>query len=124
MNKFCGKCGKENTAKSNFCPYCGETMVEKQEEVKVEVVNPETRTNGLALAGFIVSLGSLIISLWGITGIVGTILSIIGLVKTSHGNGKGKGFAIAGLIVGIISSIGGFILSIFYSLIMDYLYYL
>ena len=73
--------------------------------------NNQTSTNGFAIAGFIVSLCSLIINFGGIVGLVGTILSGVGLahVKTK---GKGKGFAIAGLIIGIISIVYG-IYSIF-----------
>lgn len=66
----------------------------------------QTSTNGLAIAGFVVSLCSLIINFGGIVGLVGTILSGVGLsqVKTK---GKGKGLAIAGLIIGIISIVYG-----------------
>ena len=68
-------------------------------------------TNGLAIAGFVVSLCSLLINFGGIVGLVGTILSAIGLsqVKTK---GKGKGLAIAGIIIGVISIVYG-IYSIF-----------
>ena len=66
----------------------------------------ENKNNPLALAGFIVSLCSLIINLAGIVGLVGTILSAVGLAKVKETN-KGKGFAITGLIIGIISIIYG-----------------
>ena len=36
---------------------------------------PEQKTNGLAIAGFVVSLCSLIINLGGLVGLTGTILS-------------------------------------------------
>lgn len=67
--------------------------------------------NNLALAGFIVSLCSLFINFAGIVGLVATILSAIGLSKVKS-TGKGRGFAIAGLVIGIISIIYG-IYSIF-----------
>ena len=38
----------------------------------------EERTNGLSIAGFIVSLGSLFLGLWGLTGLVGIVLSAVG----------------------------------------------
>ncbi len=71
----------------------------------------KSSTNGLAIAGFVVSLCSLLINFGGIVGLVGTILSAIGLsqVKTK---GKGKGLAIAGIIIGVISIVYG-IYSIF-----------
>lgn len=54
-----------------------------------------------ALTGFIVSMVGLLIApiLLGITGIV---FSSIGLSKIKKENFKGKGFAIAGLIIGIV----------------------
>ena len=123
MSKYCGKCGQENTTKAKFCPYCGEKMIDSKDEKEV-IIKPAAKTNGLALAGFIVSMGSTILAFWGITGLVGTILSIIGLVKTSNNRQPGRGFAIAGLIVGIISSIIGFFISIFaFAGLMESLYY-
>ncbi len=65
----------------------------------------QTKTNGLAVAGFVVSLVSLIINLWGIVGLVGTILSAVGLSQINSKGEKGKGMAIAGLVIGIISII-------------------
>lgn len=63
----------------------------------------ENKNNGLAIAGFVVSLVSLLINFAGIVGLVGTILSAVGLAKCKNLNGKGKGLAIAGLIIGIFS---------------------
>lgn len=68
-------------------------------------VYPEGKLNGLAIAGFIVSIASFFIC--GISSIVGLILSIIGMVqiKNSVKAGvpqRGNGFAIAGLVLGII----------------------
>ncbi len=34
----------------------------------------EERSNGMSIAGFIVSLGSLFLGLWGLTGLVGVVL--------------------------------------------------
>ena len=52
-------------------------------------------------------MASLIINFAGIVGLVGAILSGIGLIQVSKGNGKGKGLAIAGLIVVIFSILYG-----------------
>lgn len=72
----------------------------------------EKKNNGLAIAGFVVSLVSLFINFAGIVGLVGTILSGVGLEKSKNLEGKGKGLAIAGLIIGIIGVVYG-IYSIF-----------
>lgn len=68
--------------------------------------NNQGQSNNLALAGFIVALCSLLINFAGIVGLVATILSGVGLSKVKT-TGKGKGFAIAGLVIGIISIIYG-----------------
>ncbi len=73
--------------------------------------NPQGTSNSLAVAGFVVSIVSLFINLAGIVGLVATILSAIGLSKVKE-TGKGKGLAIAGLIIGIIGIVYG-IYSIF-----------
>lgn len=75
--------------------------------------NVQKSTNGLAIAGFVVSLCSLLINFGGIVGLVGTILSAVGLSKVKEKN-SGKGMAIAGLIIGIISIVYG-IYSIFHA---------
>lgn len=73
--------------------------------------NTQPSTNSLAISGFVVSLVSLFINLAGIVGLIGTIFSAIGLAQSKK-KGKGKGLAIAGLIIGIISIVYG-IYSIF-----------
>ena len=77
----------------------------------MEENNSNQSSNGLAIAGFVVSICSFFINFGGIVGLIGTILSAVGLSKVKS-TGKGKGFAIAGLIMGIISIIYG-IYSIF-----------
>ena len=61
----------------------------------------EVKTEGLAIAGFILSILGLFT---GIAAIVGIILSAIGLSKIQKNPKKlkGRGLAIAGLIIGII----------------------
>ena len=66
-----------------------------------------SKLNGLALTGFITSLVGLFYFLYlGIPfGILAIIFSAIGLHKINKNPGewKGKGFAIAGLVIGIVS---------------------
>lgn len=69
----------------------------------------EGKTNGLQIAGFVVSLVScFIFGFYGVTGIVGLILSAIGRSQAVHAGGK-TGLGTAGIVLGIISAVGGFI---------------
>jgi hypothetical protein len=55
-------------------------------------------TNGLAIAGFVLAI---------VVAPVGFILSIIGAVQAGRRNQKGKGLAVAGIVIGLIFSAGG-----------------
>jgi soluble cytochrome b562 len=61
---------------------------------------PRQGTNGLSIAGLVLS--------W--TGLIGLILSIIGLVQAGKRGQKGKGLAVAGIIISLIVMIGGVVL--------------
>ena len=68
----------------------------------------EGKTNGLQIAGFVVSLVScFIFGFYGLAGITGIVLSAIGRSEATKVGGK-TGFGTAGIILGIISAIGGF----------------
>lgn len=58
--------------------------------------------SGTAIAGFVVSLVGV--------GIVGLILSVLGLKDTKDGEKRGRGLAIAGAVIGAIVSIWQLIL--------------
>ena len=55
------------------------------------------KKNGFCIAGFVLALLSFITA--GITSLFGLILSIVGLISASKKNQKGKGMAIAGIII-------------------------
>lgn len=114
MNKFCPKCGTENTTNSKFCPNCGESMGEGAANNTV-ATSTGVKTNGLAVAGFVTGLSSLLINFMGLVGLVALILSAVGLTKTGPGKDKGRGMAVAGLILGIISVIYGIFQIIYYA---------
>lgn len=61
----------------------------------------ENKTNGLSIAGFVVSCCSMLIGLFGIVGLVGLILSAIGRSQAKNEGGK-TGLATAGVVIGII----------------------
>ncbi len=105
MKRFCVNCGKELSEGSDICLNCGK-MVNSNSQ-NVQPAQPIVKTNGLAIAGFVVSLSSLLINLFGIVGAVGTILSSIGLAKLKKNNEKGFGLALTGIIVGAFSIIYG-----------------
>ena len=120
---FCKKCGNQLSEKDNFCTKCGYQVNEVAEEkaaavestvevapVEVEasapvasvVVEEKKKMSGKSVAGFIVSLAGLFVSPI-ICGIIGIILSIKGMKQTKSGELRGRGLAIAGLVLGIIS---------------------
>ena len=120
MSKFCPKCGKELNENEEFCRSCGNrtddgTTVEQQfqtpfqSQYQTQPPYEKQKINIFALIGFVVACVSLLINLWGIVGIAALILSIIGVSQINQGQGSGKGFAIAGSIIGGISVIYGFI---------------
>lgn len=114
MNKFCPNCGTENTTNSKFCPNCGQAMGEGVVN-NTPVVNNGAKTNGLAVAGFVTGLSSLLINIMGLVGLIALILSAVGLTKTGPEKDKGRGMAVAGLILGIISVIYGLFQIFYYS---------
>ncbi|MBR2522842.1 MAG: zinc ribbon domain-containing protein [Clostridiales bacterium] len=63
----------------------------------------QPKNNGCCVAGFVVSLVSLLCC--GLTAIISLILSIIGLATVGKKKQKGKGLAVAGLIISIVQCI-------------------
>ena len=121
----CKKCGKEVSKNDAFCQYCG-TEIKKEEkatkttatkknetkEVKVEKVEPKTENksgNGLAIAGMILGIIGIVLSL--IIGPFAFLFPLLGLILSLCG--KKSGYKIAG----IITSICGFVIGIIYILI-------
>ncbi|MCD7727874.1 MAG: DUF4190 domain-containing protein [Ruminococcus sp.] len=134
--KFCKNCGAQIEDAAAFCPNCGTTVAEEPDvtassepqfneyqptqpaqpvqpdyqqyqQYQQPGVYPEGKLNGLAVAGFVVSLVSLFIC--GISSIVGLILSAIGLMQINKNvqqgiPQRGKGMAIAGLVIGIVGA--------------------
>ena len=83
---FCPNCGKFIDDRAVICPYCGVEIVRRNV--------PENESNGSAVAGFILSL---------FIPFLGLIFSIIGLKKANEIGGNGKGLAVAGIIISILS---------------------
>ena len=72
--------------------------------------------NGLAIAGMVVGIASVVLFFlaWigSVVGVVGLILSILGLNKAKQMNGVGRGMAIAGLVTSAAGILIGIILTI------------
>lgn len=102
---YCKNCGKE--VNGNFCPNCGNSINIEQNQPQ-QPINQQ-KTNIMAIVGFVIGCVSIFLNFWGIVGIVSLVFSIIGLVQINNDNGKGKGFAIAGIVIGGFSVLYGFI---------------
>ncbi len=117
----CPNCGTELNNNETFCTNCGKrvdgaidtptgvessnTNTENKVEETVQQANQPVaantaKYNSTVITGFVISIISIfIISI--ILGPVGAVLSAIGLKQVSETNEKGKGLAIAGIIIGI-----------------------
>ena len=112
MAKFCPNCGAEVPDGAAACPSCGAMQggaTVPQQQVVVNNPPAQSKSNGLAIAGFVVSLVSTILCC-GSLNVISLVLSIVGAVKAKDYDGNGKGLAIAGIV---ISAIGLVILIIF-----------
>ncbi len=85
---FCKNCGKEIDDKAAICLYCGVSTSESEKPRQQEA------TNALAIVGFILSF---------FIAIAGLVCSIIGYKRAPEFGGKGKGLALAGIIISAIS---------------------
>lgn len=73
--------------------------------------NTQKTTNGMAIAGFVISLVSPILCC-GTLNWLSLIFSIIGLVQAKNKNGSGKGLAIAGIIISSLMMLIAIIITI------------
>jgi peptidyl-prolyl cis-trans isomerase B (cyclophilin B) len=116
---FCTKCGKENEANATNCVECGEVLTPAQPQSTAAPVHPRAATapgnpqtapmapaqpmSAGAIWGFVLSLLSLL-CFGPLTGIPAIIIGHIAYsnIKKSQDTIRGKGFAIAGLIIGYV----------------------
>lgn len=125
---YCSKCGTEVSDGYAFCSNCGAELAEKnnaseinnsvapqqqnqavqptlplQYQENYNNTQPQTQNakfNGMSIAGFILSLCAFLTDEAGIIcAILGLVFSIIGLASKNQFKSKGKGFAIAGLVI-------------------------
>lgn len=117
---YCVNCGKKINDDVMFCPECGAAQerpeqsgantekhvygLENQPEVK------KTSYNTMSIVGLSVSGASLVINLYGLVGVLGIILSIIGLISCKKNNESGQILAIIGIVIGVLSVAFAFII--------------
>ena len=109
MAKFCISCGSELPENAVACPNCGAMQNANQAQVQpqqvvVNNVQAQNKSNGLAIAGFVVSLVSTLLCC-GSFNVISLVLSIVGVAKAKDYGGNGKGLAIAGIIISAIGLI-------------------
>ncbi len=104
--KYCEKCGNELFDEAVICPKCGCAVRNEKLQKAGELSG---RISVCALVGFILSLASIIsiFNILGLLAIAGFVNSVIGLVNCTKKNQRGKGFAIAGIVVGAIFGVIG-----------------
>lgn len=86
---FCKNCGSQIDDKAVVCPHCGVAT----NNYDTNYTPKSDKTNVMAIVGFILSF---------FIAIAGLICSIIGYKKAAELDGKGKGLALAGIIISAV----------------------
>lgn len=122
MEKFCTNCGTKMNETDRFCPNCGTdsntgaTPVQNNNVVQQNYSNAQAnnnnvvsggtkKTNGLAVTSFVCSMVGIVV--FGlIMGILAICFGAVGLSRSKYfPEESGKGFAVTGIVVGIIEVI-------------------
>ncbi len=106
---YCPKCGEQNPDNSSFCGKCGAALTQT---ASVPQRPLETaRTSGLAIASLVLGIVGIFINFLSILAI---IFGAIAMGQTGRNpNLKGRGMAVAGLVLGIIVAAFWIIIIIF-----------
>ena len=121
MEKYCTNCGTKMNETDRFCSNCGadsnsgDSSVQNNNVVQPNVNNTQAnnnvvqggtkKTNGLAVTSFVCSMVGIVV--FGLVmGILAICFGAVGLSRTKYfPEESGKGFAITGIVVGIIEVI-------------------
>lgn len=116
---FCVNCGKEISDGSTFCPGCGAAQQGTTPPPTSNIgnyANPVNQSavkkapyNMMCIIGLVISGISLLLNFFGLVGIAGTIVSVIGLTSCKQKNENGKALAIIGIVIGVFSILYGLI---------------
>ena len=125
---FCRNCGAPVDENAKFCAKCGAVQITQQVQQSaqqpvqpapqpvyqqpvqsvyqqpaqpIQPVQPAKKSNGLCTAGLVLSLVGIITV--GLTSIIGLILSVVGLIVANSKKQNGKGKAIAGIIIAVVT---------------------
>jgi hypothetical protein len=110
---FCPQCGEENPEGAKFCSKCGAALKAAPAPAPAPAATGE-RTSGMAVTALI--MGILGFVFFGPLAILAIIFGGIGLSQTGKDPTlKGRGMAVAGLVLGIIGGIGWIIALIVWS---------
>lgn len=105
----CPHCGAALFGVPDECPRCKHAFTQEEKQRLFYVQKPKAvhqpKTNGLSIAGFIISLVSFFLDYYGLVGLLAAILSGIGRSKAVE-EGDNTGLATAGLVLGIIGAVG------------------
>lgn len=95
----CSKCASAWPQGTPFCSTCGTSLLMGGVLPAFPPVPTPPRTSGMAITGFVLSF---------FCGVLGLIFSLIGYFdcKKSHGQLQGEGFALAGIILSLVSIVG------------------
>ncbi|MBA7621933.1 hypothetical protein ES703_29303 [subsurface metagenome] len=118
---FCSKCGEKNPDDGKFCSKCGEALVAtKAPKAPAAAPAPAPRaaagerTSGLAIAALVMGIAAFVV--FGPLAVLAIIFGAIGISQANKDpNLKGKGMAVAGLVLGIIAVAGWVIVMIVWS---------
>lgn len=110
---ICVNCRKEIPDGAAVCPQCG-AVQKRTTQTPIsnmgnnvnsgnQPVGQKAPYNKMCLIGLVISVISLFLNFWGIVGIAGVIVSVIGLINCKATNENGKMLAIIGIAIGAYS---------------------
>ncbi len=112
---YCPKCGQQNADENKFCLKCGAALINKptMEQAAPLPQRPlgTARNSGLAVASLVLGIAGFFINFLSILAI---IFGAVAMGQTAKNPElKGRGMAIAGLVLGIIVVAGWILIMLF-----------